>query len=139
MSTFSERGLSLVEVVIAIFLTSMGVLAILSLQSTGWKTTARSDYLGRAAGILYKELETNEALIMNPINAIPAGSTRTVFASGQESAVANVGDAQFIVQTNIDNLGNNAWRVTVTVSWPPINIRGVTEHIVVTRQQRYSF
>ncbi len=139
MSIIPERGIGVLEVVAAILLTSVGIMAMLTLQSTGWKTAARADYLGRAAGILYKELETNEALIMNPVNAIPASSTRTVYASGQGSAVADAGDARFTVQTAITSVGTNIWRVTVTVSWPPLNNTGISENLVVTRQQRFSF
>lgn len=131
--------MGLIEIVIAIFLTSIGVMAILSLQGTGWKTVARSDYLGRAGGILYKELETVETTIMNPCNAIPASSTKTVYSSGQAAAVANAGDAPFTVQTTIVSIGTNIWRVTVTVRWPPINNTGITDHLIVTRQEGFRF
>jgi hypothetical protein len=98
----------------------------------------KSDFLGRASGILYNELERNEALIMNPSHIVTEGTTgpTAVRVSGQEAAVA--GDITFQVTTTIDSLEANTWRVTVTVTWP-LNPTGITENIVVTRQERFRF
>jgi Tfp pilus assembly protein PilV len=131
----NKRGISLVEVVIAVFLTTIGVLAVLSLQPAAWRTAARSDYMGRAAGILQKELETQEVLIMNCCNAVAAGTTTTnVLASGE--AVAQPGDATFTVTTTITEIvTGSVWRVDVRVAWA--GHAGIIESIVVTRQQRF--
>jgi Tfp pilus assembly protein PilV len=129
-----NRGFTLVEVVIAMFLTIVAVLGILALVSPAWRTAARSDYLGRASGILYKTLMTQEALIMNPCCIVTAGVTgpTVVFASGE--ATAQRGDVQFNVTTTITGippLNPTAWRVTVQVSWPPLNATGITESLIV--------
>jgi Tfp pilus assembly protein PilV len=130
----NNRGISLVEVVIAIFLTTIGVLAVLSLQPTAWRTAARSDYMGRAAGILQKELETQEVFIMNCCNAVTAGATvNNVLVSGE--AAAQPGDATFTVTTTITLIAANVWRVDVRVAWA--GHTGIIESIVVTRQQRF--
>jgi len=141
LQTFcNKRGIGMIEVLVAIFLTSVSIISVMSLQSSAWRSSARSDYLGRAAGILHSELETREIIIMNPLNAVATGTTaNTVLVSGQGAAVD--GDASFTVTTVIASLGagTNAWRVTVTVTWPPLNNVGITENIVVTRQDRYRF
>ena len=133
----NNRGFTLVEVVIAMFLTVVAVLALFSLQPTAWKTATRSDYLGRASGILYETLVTQEALIMNPCNAVAAGTTgpTAVFASGQTTA--QPGDAQFNVTTTITSIGTNIWRVTVRVAWT--GHAGISESLVVTRQEGFRF
>ena len=137
----SERGISLIEVIIAIFLTTVGVLAVLSLQPAAWRTVGKSDYLGRAAGILHEELERREALIMNPNNAVAVGETAaTVLTSGQGAAVA--GDAAYTVTTTITSEGAGFWRVEVAVEWANQlsgNYRNVEDSIVVTRQNAYAF
>lgn len=135
----NKRGFGLVEVLIAIMITVTGILALLALQPSAWKVTARSDYLGRAAGILQSQLELRESLIMNPCFAVTTGTlpTESVKISGTTASVQ--GDAVFQVQTTITNIATNAWRVTVTVTWPPINNTGVTESLVVTRQERFRF
>ena len=138
--TCNKRGISLVEVIVAVMLVSVGVVSALSLQPPAWKLAAKSDYLGRAAGILSQELETKQALIMNPCQALPASDAtpRPIQVSGQGGAVA--GDATFNVQTTIANITPNlVWRVTVTVTWPPLNNTGITENILVTRQDKYRF
>ncbi|PKN35444.1 MAG: hypothetical protein CVU61_04025 [Deltaproteobacteria bacterium HGW-Deltaproteobacteria-19] len=133
----NKRGIGLPEVIIAIFLTTIGVLAILSLQPSAWRTVGRSDFLGRAAEILYKELDTQETLIMNPCNAVSlTPTTRSVKTSGMAGVIA--GDATYTVTTTVTNLGTNVWRITVRVTWP-INTKGISESLVVTRQEKYRF
>jgi Tfp pilus assembly protein PilV len=129
--------MGLMEVVIALFLTSIAVLSIFSLQPRAWQTAARSDYMGRAAGILNEQLQTQEALIMNPCNAVTAGTTgpTAVFASGQTTAQS--GDATFNITTTISVVTTNVWRVSVRVAWA--NHPGISESIVVTRQEGYRY
>jgi Tfp pilus assembly protein PilV len=138
-SLCNKTGMGMIEVLIAILLTAIGLMTILSLQSTSLRTVGKSDFLGRASGILYNELERNEAFIMNPSNLVTAGTTgpTPVLVSYQPAAVE--GDITFQVTTVIDSLGANTWRVTVTVTWPPLNPTGITENIVVTRQDGYRF
>jgi Tfp pilus assembly protein PilV len=131
--------MGMIEVLIAILLTAVGLMTIMSLQSTSLRTVGKSDFLGRASGILYNELERNEAFIMNPSNTVIIGTTgpTPVLVSYQPAAVE--GDITFQVTTVIDSLGANIWRVTVTVTWPPLNPTGITENIVVAGQERYRF
>jgi len=133
----SRRGISLLEVVIAMFLTTIAVMAIMSLQPAAWKTAGRADYMGRAAGILYEELQTRENFIMNCCNTVTTGTTTaTVFAGGGTTAQTS-GDASFTVTTTITSVATNVWRVTVRVAWT--GHAGVSESLVVTRQQPFSF
>jgi Tfp pilus assembly protein PilV len=136
-SPCNNRGFTLVEVLIAIFLTVVAVLGTLALISPAWKTAIRSDYLGRASGILYERLMTEEVRIMNPCNTVAVGTTgpTAVFASGQTTAQS--GDAQFNVTTTITNLATNVWQIRVQVSWPPVNPTGITESLIVTRQEGF--
>jgi prepilin-type N-terminal cleavage/methylation domain-containing protein len=140
-SIYTNKGLTLIEVLIALFLTSVGVLALLSLQPSAWNLTGRSDRLGRAGGILHQELEVNEVLLMNPnypnpcIATNPLVTTRNVNASGQSTP--QPGDATFGVQTTIqDNVTN--WSVRVTVNWPG-NATGISETRTVIRQEPFRF
>jgi len=136
-SICNKRGISLVEVLIAIFLTAVGLMAIMSMQPTAWRAAASADFRGRAAEILHSRLETAEQNIMNPCIAVNAGITNaTVFASNQ--AAAAPGDVSFNVQTNIQNIGTNTWRVNITVTWPG-NAVGINSGIVVIRQERFRF
>lgn len=138
ISPCNRKGLGLPEVIIAIFLTTIGVLAIMSLQPSAWRTAARSDFLGRGAEILYKELDDWENIIMNPCNAVTVGTMppRSVRTSGMAADVP--GDATYTVNTTVTSIGANVWRVTVRITWPT-NATGISESLVVTRQERFRF
>jgi Tfp pilus assembly protein PilV len=134
----NNRGFTLIEVLIALFLTIVAVLGTLALISPGWKMAAQSDYLGRASGILYERLVMEEARIMNPCNAVTSGGPThiTVFASGEDTAQS--GDMPFKVSTTITSPAANVWQVRVQVSWPPLNPTGsITESQIVTRQEGF--
>lgn len=130
----------MVEVLIAIFLTTTGILALLALQDPGWKNMAKADYTGRAAGILYKTLEINENRILNPCNTVTLGTnTEYVYPSGRATAIS--GDVTYTVETTIavDCANASSYVITVKVTWPPINSTGITESMVVGRQEFYRF
>ncbi len=139
---FSKKGIGLIEVLISLFLISVGMLAILSLQPSAWRLTSRSDFLGRAGELLHKEMETTEVLLMNPnfpnpvVGPNPLVTTRNVFISGQ--GASQPGDMPFTLQTTIlDNL-NASWRVQVRVTWAGNNT-GISESLLVTRQENFRF
>ena len=137
-STWNRRGISLVESVIAILILSIGLLGLLSMQPSAWRTTTQTDHLGRAAMLLNRELTSRELAIMNPCNAVSTGAvSQTLQASGQSTAQA--GDIAFNVVTTTTSVATGVWRVTVQVSWPPLNATGITESIVVTRQEGFRF
>lgn len=124
----------MVEVLIAMFIVSVGIIALMSMQPLSWQTAEKSDLLGRAAGMLEQELEATELIIMNPNNVIPAGGTKTVYASGM-GALQQTGDVAYTVQTNIVNAGSS-WTVTVKVTWSGNN-RGISESLIVSRQESF--
>lgn len=133
----------MIEVIIAMFITVVAVLAVFSLVSPAWRTAARSDYMGRASGILYEQLMRQEARIMNPCCRVDPATTADdpvttdnipVLASGQ--ATAQTGDAEFLVSTTITALAANTWRVTIRVAWP--GHTGISESLVVTRQDGFA-
>jgi Tfp pilus assembly protein PilV len=128
-----NHGMSMIEVLIAMFLTSVAVLGIFSLQAPALKQTARADYLGRAAVVLQNQIETTEAFVMNPCNTVPLGTTTTsVKMSGMAGTIA--GDATYNVSTTIASAGTNIWKVTITVTWP-MNATGITTNVMVSRQE----
>jgi Tfp pilus assembly protein PilW len=140
----SKRGIGLIEVMIAIFLVAVGVMAILSMQPTAWRTIGKSDYMGRGAGILHRELELRESWIMNPCNVVPLGDrpVQAIIVSGLGAEVR--GDATYTVNTNITAVAGtiNQWTVTVTVTWPDQvarNYRNLVESAVVSQQDGYKF
>jgi Tfp pilus assembly protein PilV len=129
----NNRGISLVEVVIAVFITTIGILALMTLQPSSWKAASRSDYLGRAAEILSKELETQQSFIMDSCDTVTTGTTTNTqyWASGQSAAVS--GDAQYTVTDTITAISTNVYEVSVNVSWYN-GTRSISGSIIVTPQ-----
>jgi hypothetical protein len=134
--TCNEKGFSVVEVIVAILVVSIGLIALLAAQPQSWNLAGRSDNLGRAACVLQSELSRNEAIIMNPLLSVPVSSTRNVYASSLDER--QPGDAPFTVATNIDSIGTGVWRVRVNVSWPA-NTTGIKDTLIVTRQEKFRF
>jgi hypothetical protein len=139
----NNRGISLIEVVIAIFLVTIAVMAVLTMQPSAWKAIGKSDYLGRGAGVLHRELEFREVWIMNTCNIVPTGAqpAQNITVSGL-AAAAGTGDATYTVNTTITPVAGstNQWTVTVTVTWPDQlrhGYRNLSESMVVTRQLRF--
>jgi Tfp pilus assembly protein PilV len=137
-----EKGISLIEVLISLFLIMIGIFGLISMQPMAWRLSGTADYLGRAAHMLQKELQFHEARIMNPNVTIPVdpnthiwSSEYEVNASGQEEV--KTGDAVFNVQTTITDLdGGRSYRLAVRVSWPA-KPSGISESLLVTRTESY--
>jgi len=131
------KGISLVEVMIAMFLTTIAVISILPMQDMSLRTASRSDYLGRAAGILQSELELRESQIMNSANDVTLGVVNqpSVTVSG---LLGVSGDATFNIatKTSVNPNANNSWIVNVRVTWTG-NATGITSSMIVTRQSRF--
>ena len=141
-SITNKFGMTLIEVLISLFLTSFGILGLISMQPPAWNLSAKSDFLGRAGGILHKELQANEALILNPCNPNPCKATnplitvKNVYASGMNGA--QEGDMAYTVRTTLTDNGGNTWVVVVAVTWRGNNT-GISESLVVTRQENFRF
>lgn len=136
-AVLNGRGISLLEAMIAVFLTTVGIMAVMSMQPNAWKAAAKADYLGRAAMILSAEIERQQTWIMNPCNSVNAASTTaTVRSSGQDESAE--GDAVYLVTTTIAGIGANIFSVTVTVRWNN-GASEITERTNVIRQEPWRF
>lgn len=138
----NNRGITLVESLVAIALLAIGILALLTMQPTSMRAGAKSDYLGRGVMLLNKELTEQELFIMNPCNEVTPGNvTKTVYVSGRNATAADDGDATYNISTQISLMpgSTNTWKVIVEVTWPPAYTHGVRESTVVTRQEPFRF
>lgn len=127
----------MLEVIIAVFLTAVGVMSVFSLVAPSLQTVGRSDYMGRASGILYEQLMREEARLMNSCCKVTTGTLPAIEVNTSGQATATTGDAKFNVTTSITSLDTNIWRVTVRVAWP--GHTGVSESLVVSRQEGFTF
>lgn len=120
---------------IAVFLTAIAVISLMPMLDMALRTGSRSDYLGRAEGILQSELELQEQTIMKTISSasVPLGTTTKNVSVSGITGVA--GDANFTVvtTTSLNQALTNSWIVNVTVTWTG-NATGITSSIVASQQ-----
>jgi Tfp pilus assembly protein PilV len=135
----NNKGITMVETVIAVCLTAIAIVALMPMQDRAINVISRSDYMGRAEGIMQAELELQENVMMNsdditsPIT--PGTFTKTVYASsnGTTSGISGSGDASFTVVTNISvAAGTKSWLVNVKVTWKG-NATGITSSMIASR------
>ena len=123
-----QRGITLIEVIIAMAIISICILGLLAMQPQSWKMVAKADYLNRAAGILNDELEKAELSILNP----EYDPTSVV----QSERPVSVGNLNYSVQTTIDGSGSLFYSVTVHVKWLG-NSSGISGCRRITRQEPF--
>ena len=135
----TNKGITMVESLIAVLLTAIAIVSIMPMQDIALKTMSRTDYMGRAAGIMQAELESQENVIMNSddiTSPIIAGTvTKTVYASsnGPTSGITGSGDASFTVVTIISAAsGTKSWLVNVQVTWTG-NTTGIKSSVIASR------
>jgi Tfp pilus assembly protein PilV len=149
-----SKGMGMVEVIIAMFLAAVAVMALFSLQAPALRTTAQADYLGRAAEILHRQLESTEVYLMNVCNSAATTGIPAIPAAGASATSAyNVrtsglgadtnGDATYSVSTTITSMPPvppsvtpTYFRVVVNVTWI-LNTTGISQTIFVSRQEYY--
>jgi Tfp pilus assembly protein PilV len=127
----TKNGLSLVEAMIAVFVTTVAIVALGTMQPLALRTSASSDYVGRAVAIAQAEAAYCETLIMYTGVAVPnLTNCNKTFVYPVPNTTIN-----FTVTTATTAPGNgqNFWLVSVTVTWPG-TVTGITQNRVVTQQ-----
>lgn len=133
----------------ALVLTTITIVSLLSMQSLAWRGAGKSDYLGRAVGIIQGVLEQNELAIMT--GNIPADSKTCADKDGNEIACDDAGKMFAIDTATVACLGtapgsvvcpntsaspSNSWRLDVRVSWPG-SAKGMTSSVLISRQPAF--
>jgi Tfp pilus assembly protein PilV len=136
----NNRGITLIESMIAMLLTMIAILALAPMQDTSLRSVLRADYLGRAAGIMQSELELREYQVMSGYIPATIGAS-TIHQSVTVSGEAGVtGDATFVITTIIaeSNPVTNprSWIINVQVTWLS-NSTGMKSSILATQQEGF--
>lgn len=119
----NDKGITLVESLVAVVLTGIAILGLMSMQPLSWQSAAKADSMTRASGIMQRELEMIESSIMS--GTIPANKT---------NVVETMGNASYTINTTITQpTATNSWLARVRVTWPG-NTNGMKSSIIVTRQ-----
>jgi len=138
----NNKGITLVESLIAVFLTAIAIVSLMPMQDLSMRTGTRADYLGRASYIMQSELETREYFIMNQNNAVVLAQT-VPFVQGftvDGVLTAVVSQRFFTVNTFINPVAGatNAWIVNVQVIWPRGPANGIRSSIIAVRHYNFN-
>lgn len=122
----------MVEVIVAMFITMVAVISLLSMIPMSWQTVSKSDYLGRATGLLQDELEWRQYQTMRGVDP-------TTLENPDPGKIVTLGDIPFtvITTTSKDNLHPNTWLVNVKITWRG-NDNGITSSMIMTRQSGFN-
>ena len=127
----NNKGLTILECIIAIFLTTIMVVSLVSMQSLSWTGASRADYLGRAQGLLQRELEIQENAVL--AGNITAANVTSCLNNNLGTAVCGTKGAVFTIRTlKMDNGANitSTLLVNVNVTWPKSKT-GITSSMIV--------
>jgi Tfp pilus assembly protein PilV len=126
-----NKGITMVESLIAILLTAIAIVALMPMQDNAIKTMSRSDYMGRAEGILQSEMESQENLIMNSAGTVcnVGVGNKTVTVTGLAGVT---GDVTFSIKTTTTLQTANSCMVNVNVTWTG-NATGIKSSVIATR------
>ncbi len=127
----TKKGLSLVEAMIALFVTTVAIAALSAVQPLALHTSTSSDFVGRAVAIAQAEAAYCEALIMTNGAALPnPNNCNKTFPYTVPNTAINF---TVTTVTTAPGAGQNYWLVSVTVTWPG-TVTGITHNRVVTQQ-----
>jgi prepilin-type N-terminal cleavage/methylation domain-containing protein len=149
---YNKKGLTLIECIIALFLVTIAIVTLMTMQPLAWKGASKSDFLGKAAGILQRELETFENNFMQGTTSCTCTfctSTNDCTSCTCNGASPPWNSTYIITKDNIpftvnalacDNSAGacnntiplNTWLVNVRITWPG-SVNGIKSSIIVSK------
>ena len=131
---YNKKGMSILECVVALLLTTTAFVSLMFMQPLAWKGASKSDYLGRAEGILQRELESNEGAIRwgtPPASNTPvptcADASGNSITCGTSSTVFNI-----TYTPTIPAGTTTTYLINVRVTWTG-NVNGIRNSMIVSR------
>ena len=118
---FNNKGITIVESLIAVFLTAIAIATLISMQPLSWQSAGKADSISRAVGIMQQELESNQMLILN-------GSPSTSDANFVDIVIDK---ETFQKKMTVTQPSTDTWLVNVHVKWRT-NPKGIKSSIIVT-------
>jgi len=137
---YNKKGITFMECMIALLLTAIAVVSLMSMQSLAWRGAGKSDYLGRAEGILQREIETLENNFMvgtnasisctcNGITPCTCNGTVPPWTSTYKITVDNI---PFTVNASAKVPVNSTWLINVQITWPG-SVNGIKNSMLISQ------
>lgn len=136
MNIFNKKGMSIIECLVAVLLTTTGIISLMTMQSVALQGSGKSDYLGRASGILQRELEMREIQIMR--GPPPAGPFPIITCADQNGNTVSCSAAGVMFTiTYTMTKPSTWWLINVKLTWPGSSVNGISSSMAVARQQAF--
>jgi prepilin-type N-terminal cleavage/methylation domain-containing protein len=119
-----QKGFSLIELLIAMAILAMAMLAAASMQFNSVRNTTSGNIATQASMLAKSKLE--ELKNTRDLTTISTGGETGINAEGQPGGI-------YDLSWTVDNLGSTARRITVTVQW---NRGSQTRNISITTNTR---
>jgi type IV pilus assembly protein PilV len=110
----AQQGVILIEVMVAILIFSIGVLALVGLQATMIKNTAEAKYRSEASYIAQSRIGQMWADAANAATYVEAGTDISTLLPGGTRSVTQVVPGQYKVDVNWQVPGETAHNFTTT-------------------------
>ena len=137
-----QRGVGLIEVLVAVLILALGLLGMAGLQSKSLRTSQSSYARGQAVMLSYYILDAmradrvnaqlgnyNRAPICNPAGVVGAALSDNNLRHWVQSLRGSLGDTGTCGQVNVDAISGN---VTVTITWDDSRAGGLGAQTFVT-------
>jgi len=134
----NNKGLTILECILAVFLTTVTIISLVSMQSLSWTHAGKADYLGRAQGLMQTELETREIEIMTGKTTSLNNVKSCISKDGKPMSCTGTG-VTFTINTSIlDNSANipNTRMLMTDVKWPGSK-NGIKNSMIVAPHSQF--
>jgi hypothetical protein len=128
------------ECIIALVLTTTAVVGLMTMQSLALRGSGQSDYLGRAEGILQRELETLENNFMQGTTSCTCNGITPCTCNGtsppwNSTYIITEDNIPFTINASATVPGTpaNTWLVNVHITWPINGVNGIENSIIISQ------
>ena len=129
MNLLNNKGISIVESLIAVMLTALMMIGLLTMQPLSMQSAGKADAVSHATELMQSELETAECNIMDKTLTLPGDKVNVVQTIGNQTYTIN--------RTTTLRADGITYLVRVRVNWPG-NTNGVSSSLIVSRLDAYT-
>ncbi len=116
--TMSEKGFTLIELVVAILVFAVGILGIAKMQTISVKGTSYGMHYSQALNIAQDKIEELKPLSMTACNTFNVGSPSIAEYTKKAPAGTNTDDTDYTIRYDVTRVASSDTRqVQMTVSW----------------------
>jgi prepilin-type N-terminal cleavage/methylation domain-containing protein len=123
-----EKGFTLVELLIALAISMVGLLGLLALQMIAIRANANSRNFSEAVGLAQEKLESLQVL---PFANLVGGTTAETSLAASPGSALTIYSRNTIITTAVPLNGTTVTKLEVDVSWADTSVGGKTHTVTL--------